>query len=184
MQLKYSSMLKGPVTIWLQLFDQHVDLAVSQLTIRCRLQEGGMWATEHTHTLPLPCGLHSEDWVESYPSLLLWIRTEEENMMVCGLNSNTFRRQVGVAVEGMESLLTTQIGLWCVCEAGLWRGKEQRKKEREVSSWYFQEVGRQGFLDEWWPDSIPHLLPPTPSLLVCISSEGPSLLSSLYDNSR
>lgn len=62
MKLKYSSVLKGSVTVWLQLW---VSLWIPGcFLVSYRIQAPGrqIWATDHSHPLlPLPHGLPSEN---------------------------------------------------------------------------------------------------------------------------
>lgn len=76
MQLKYSSILKGSVTVWLQLWVSVWIPGCFLVSYRVQAPGRQIWATDHSHSCPFPMACLLRMCGRLGQSLLLWIRTD------------------------------------------------------------------------------------------------------------
>lgn len=143
MQLKYSSTLKGSMIIQLQVLDQHVVSVCYLVNYNMQAPGGrprGHWPP-HTSPFPVACTLKTCWNLE--PSHLQGIRTEGRRMR-CHVSSVLIdsKSRSGSGRDGKSRFVHAPNGqLVCLGVLGLWRGRKE-KKERELISCYFRQVGR------------------------------------------
>lgn len=139
MQLKYSSTLKGSMIIQLQVLDQHV-VSVCYL-VNYKMQAPGSRPRATGHPSPAACTLKTCWNLE--PSHLQEIPTEGRRMRyhVSSVLIDSKSRS-GSGRDGESGFVHAPNGqMVCLGVLGLWRGRKERK-ERELISCYFRQVGR------------------------------------------